>query len=278
MPLAKTTPNTLTDQPMTTRDLTQEHMEICRQYAADPTKSMRDLTERLGYSPSSRKELRMRIKRAGIEWVMKSPNSTKTHRKFTNSELAIVRHYAADPEKTKNDLRKALKTSTPIIDRLIQQTGVQWVNRQDARMKIDAQTLDTLRRLAADNRISRDAAAKNLGITVTHMRQLCDHHKVRWITAQVRDRKTTRPEHYASRANNPQVAAAQAEKRPPQQPATERKTVLQLTPHTHNGRPGYRWHSPQINGGGWIAAKTKAVAEREAKRIINLNLERRKAA
>lgn len=256
--------------------LTPEQLQICREYAADPLCTQGQLLERLGFSDSSRRHLMDLLQRAGIEWVRRRG----VHREFTEEEIQLCREYAADPDRSKKDLRDALRTNTEIVGRLIEQMGIKWIGWQQLRMQITPEQITTLRRLAADNTISWADAAKKMDTNTSHLRRLCDHHNIPWASARHRSRAPVRhrQDPPAGLTVSPKLAAQQAEKRPHAQPKQAQKPGLTLTQATVDGRPGYSWHSREINGGGWIAARTRADAEREAQRIVALNIQRRYAA
>lgn len=261
--------------------LTEEQLKICRQYAEDPNLTQAELQEKLGYGQKSRRHLVWILRCHGIEWQAAKNRFNGVGRQFTPAELSTVREYAADPSKTRGDLRRALRTNSALVNHLIESCGVDWVTARDARLAVPHETISTLRRLAADNRISRDIAAKQIGITVSHLRQLCEHHGIKWMAACTREYSNTRQRQDppGGHTTSSKRAATQAEKRPRIQPKKMPKTnSLSLSPEKMNGLTGYRWHSPEINGGGWISATTRADAEREAQRIVGLALQRRHAA
>lgn len=261
---------------LSTAGLTPEQLKICREYAADPDLTQDQLLERLGFSDGSRSYLLRLIRHAGISWAKRRG----VHREFTEAELQLCREYAADPNRSKKDLRETLRTNNEVVSRLIEQLGVKWIDRQQLRMQLTLEQITTLRRLAADNTVSWADAAKKMGTNVPHLRRLCDHHNIPWASARHRSRAPVRhrQDPPAGLTVSPKLAAQQAEKRPHAQPKQARQPGLTITPAIKAGRPGYRWHSDEINGGGWIAAGSLADAEREAQRIVGLVLQRRHAA
>ena len=63
----------------------------------------------------------------------------RPRREFTPNEIAIAEQYAADPNKSQLELRKALRIGKDNLDRMLQECDIKWVNCNTNRRFTDEQ-------------------------------------------------------------------------------------------------------------------------------------------